>query len=107
MKIKEDKIRETIQNTIKETFQELREAKNYQDFFMKSMDKAEDIVDKEINGISDFTKEERAAFFNYIDTKWNPEKGDVRDDVDVNLKDVLGEEYLRSKVREAIKSYAK
>ncbi len=105
MKIKENEIRETIQRTIQETFQNLREAQNYQDFFMKTMDKAEDILGKEINGVDDFTEEEKAAFFNYIDTKWEPEEGSVRDDVDVSLKDMLGEHYLRSKVREAIKSY--
>lgn len=105
MKIKESEIRETIQSTIQETFQNLKEAKDYQDFFMKTMDKAEDILDKEINGVDDMTEEERAAFFNYIDTKWDPEEGSVRDDADVSLKDMLGEQYIRSRVREAIKSY--
>lgn len=107
MELKENEIRETIRETIKETFSDLREAQAYQEFFMDAMDKVSDILGKEVDSPEDLTDEEKSAFFNYVDTKWDEEQGQVRDDVDVDLRDMLGESYLRSRVREAIKDYVK
>lgn len=107
MKLKESEIRETIRETIKETFSDLREAEAYKQFFMDVLDQASDILGKEIDSPEDMTDEEKAAFFSYVDTKWDDEKGEKRDDVDVDLRDMLGESYIRSRVREAIKDYVK
>ena len=105
MKIKESEIKELIRSTIEEEVQGLKEAEKYRDFFMNSLRKAGDILDKDVSSPRDLTDEEKKVFFNFIDTKWDNESGDV-EDVDLDLENMLGEAKIRERVRKEIKSFA-
>lgn len=116
MRIKENELRETVQTCIKEVMSDLKEASDYQDFFMDSLEKAIKISkgeDDEMNedtdssnlSLHDLSEPERVAFFNYIDSKWDEEEGSVRTDVDIGLKDMMGESLVRTRIREELKNY--
>jgi len=103
MKIKESEIKELIRTTIEEEVQGLKEAEKYRDFFINSLRKADDILDKDVSSPRDLTDEEKKVFFNYIETKWDSESGDV-EDVGLDLENMLGEAKIRERVRKEIKS---
>ena len=104
MKIKESEIKELIRSTIQEEVRDLREAEKYRDFFMNSLRKAGDILDKDVSSPRDLTDEEKKVFFSYIDTKWDGENGDV-EDINLDLENMLGEAKIRERVRKEIKSF--
>lgn len=102
MKITENELRNEIQNLVKEYISEQERNSRYQEFFMNAMDKASDVLGREIDSPRDFDENERAAFFNYVDTVWDEEEGQARD-MDVDMADMLGEAKIRAKVREQIR----
>ena len=105
MNIKESEIRNMIRDSVTEITSSIDEAANYRDFFKRSLEKIGDHIGKEVESPNDLSEPEKAAFFNYIDTKWDEESGKIRKDINLTLKDMLGEEYIRFRIREVIKEY--
>lgn len=105
MRIKESEIKNIIRDSIQEEMQNLKEAEKYRQFFRKSLEKAGEILGKEVDSPENLTDDEKRAFFNYIDKMWDEDAGEIDDSVDTSLKDMFGESMIRSRIRKEIQSY--
>lgn len=103
MKVDENTIREIVKNSITEYFEEAKKGMEYQDLFMDTLDKFSDMTGREINDPGDLDDAEKAAFFNYLDTKWDTEEGKIRDvEVNIDLNEMIRDHKIRHIVREHI-----
>lgn len=103
MKVDEKTLREVVKSSITEYFEEAKKGAEYQDLFMNALDKFSEITGKNVNDPGDLDNDEKAAFFDYLDTKWDEEEGAIRDvEVDIDLDEMIQEYKIRHVVREHI-----